>query len=62
MKKSNIQRNFIITVGFILIVSIVGMQSFSRKKNKKSGGIMELYSTAFKNEEFIPVKYSCKGE
>ncbi|MFW5916541.1 MAG: YbhB/YbcL family Raf kinase inhibitor-like protein [Bacteroidota bacterium] len=23
---------------------------------------MELYSTAFKNEEFIPVKYSCKGE
>ena len=23
---------------------------------------MELYSTAFKNEEFIPEKYSCKGE
>lgn len=66
MTKSKVQRYFIITVGLILLVSIVGLQSFTKQKNKKlekSGGItMELYSSAFKNEEFIPKKYSCKGE
>ena len=66
MTKNKIQRYFIITVGFILLVSIVGLQSFTKLRNKKSektGGIaMELYSPAFNNEEFIPKKYSCKGE
>ncbi|MGM0529748.1 MAG: YbhB/YbcL family Raf kinase inhibitor-like protein [Bacteroidota bacterium] len=66
MTKKEIQRYFIITLGLVLVVFIVGLQSLSSQKNKKqkkSGGIaMELYSPAFKNEEFIPKKYSCKGE
>lgn len=28
----------------------------------KNGGDMQLFSNAFRNEEFIPAKYSCKGE
>jgi Raf kinase inhibitor-like YbhB/YbcL family protein len=66
MKKRKIQRYFIFTVGIILLVSIIGLQSFTKQKNKESensgGNTMELYSSAFQNEEFIPKKYCCKGE
>ncbi|MCF8336313.1 MAG: YbhB/YbcL family Raf kinase inhibitor-like protein [Bacteroidales bacterium] len=63
MTKKEIQRYFIITLGLVFIVFIVGLQSFTKHKNKKSGGVvMELYTTAFNHEEFIPKKYSCKGK
>jgi len=66
MKKRKIQQYFILTIGMLLLIFIVGLQSFTKHKNrnlKKSGGaVMELYSTAFQNEEFIPKRHSCKGE
>jgi len=63
MTKKKIQRYFITTLGLVLLILIVGLQSFTKQRNKKSGGIvMELYSPAFNKEEFIPKKYSCKGE
>jgi len=63
MKKRKSQRYFILTIGLIFILFIVGLQSFTKQKNKKAGGeTMELYSKAFESEQFIPKKYSCKGE
>jgi hypothetical protein len=64
MSSKKIQKHFIFSIGILLLVSIVGLKSFTQKKErKKTGGtVMELYSNAFSNNEFIPTKYSCKGE
>ena len=64
MKKKKVQRYFIGSLGLILLLSIVGLQSFTRhNKNKTKGGApMELHSSAFQQEEFIPDRYSCRGE
>lgn len=62
MNKIKVQKYFIGTLGLVLLLSIVGLQSFRQKRIKGKGGYMELHSNAFKQEEFIPDKYSCRGE
>lgn len=62
MNKDKVQKYFIGTVGLILFLSIAGLQSFRQKQIKHTGGYMELHSNAFKQEEFIPDRYSCRGE
>jgi Raf kinase inhibitor-like YbhB/YbcL family protein len=64
MDKQKVQKYFIGSLGLILLVSIIGLQSFTKqRKSQTTGGEdMELYSNAFKQEEFIPDKYSCRGE
>jgi len=62
MNKGKVQKYFIGTLGLIMLLTIAGLQSFRHKKIKHTGGYMELHSNAFKQEEFIPDRYSCRGE
>ena len=64
MEKKKVQQYFIGTLGVILLMSIVGLQSFTKhKKSQTTGGThMELYSSAFQQEEFIPDEYSRRGK
>jgi Raf kinase inhibitor-like YbhB/YbcL family protein len=59
MSSNKGQKYFIFTVGIILLVTIIGINSFTQKKG---GSVMILKSNAFENNEFIPNKYSCKGD
>jgi len=65
MNKDKVQKYFIGSVGLILLVFIIGLQSFTKQNKEpqlKGGEPMELYSNAFTQEEFIPDKYSCRGQ
>jgi len=62
MEKRKVQRYFIASLGIILLVAIAALQSFTEhQKQIKGGAHMELHSNAFKQKEFIPDKYSCRG-
>lgn len=63
MRKRRGEKYFIFFLGISLLVGIVAIDSFTQKrsKQKRGGEVMEIHSTAFKHNEFIPEKYSCKG-
>jgi|SRR6056297_563138 len=64
MRKRKTEKYFILFLGISLMVGIVAIESFTqrRAKQNKGGKIMKLQSNAFNHQDFIPVKYSCKGE
>lgn len=56
---------------FIMVIGMFGFQSCDQgksnnqnksKQNDQGGNNMELHTPAFKDQEFIPAKFSCKGE
>src|SRR6056297_1145161 len=63
MRKKRSEKYFIFFLGISLLVGVVVIDSFTQKrsKQKRGGEVMEIQSTAFKHNEFIPEKYSCKG-
>ncbi|MDR3627243.1 MAG: YbhB/YbcL family Raf kinase inhibitor-like protein, partial [Ignavibacteriaceae bacterium] len=46
---------------FLILTSIISIQNFSQTKTHSKKMALQLFSTAFKEGEFIPAKFSCEG-
>ena len=63
MTTRKIHKYFVLILGSILIFSIIGLKSFTKKKATiKGGNDMELFCKDFKNNESIPKKFTCGGK
>jgi Raf kinase inhibitor-like YbhB/YbcL family protein len=46
---------------FLILISIISIQNFSQTKSHNKKMALQLFSTAFKEGDFIPAKFSCEG-
>lgn len=63
MTQKNVHKYFIFILGSILLVLIIGLKSYTQKKNELEGGSeMKLFCKEFKYNETIPQKFTCQGK
>jgi len=63
MTDKKVHKYFIFILGSLLLVSIIGLKSFTQKKNELSGGNnMELVCKEFNHNGTIPQKFTCQGK
>jgi hypothetical protein len=63
MTPQKAHKYFIFTLGIFLLISIIGLKSFTQKKKELSGGTdMELFCKEFKHNGTIPQKFTCQGK